>query len=178
MKTLYLLRHAKSDHSDGSLRDHERPLAPRGRRAAPAMAEYMAREALDPEVVLCSTATRTRQTWEGMDGRLGHEATVIFDPDLYGASPHAILKAVGRVPDDVTRVLVIGHNPGLEELAVGLVTEGRRSDRDRMAVKYPTGALAVLRSDAGRWDDIGQTACELERFVRPKDLPEAEELRL
>jgi len=142
------------------------------------MAEYMAREALDPEVVLCSTATRTRETWEGLEGRLGHDATVIFDPELYGASPHDILKALGRVADDVTRVLLIGHNPGLEELAKGLVAGGRATELERMAVKYPTGALAVLRSDAGRWNDFGQAACTLERFVRPKDLPDAEELRL
>lgn len=142
------------------------------------MAEYMAREALDPEVVLCSTATRTRETWEGLDGRLGHEATVIFDPELYGASPRGILKALGRVADDVTRVLVIGHNPGIEELANALVTAGRATGLERMAVKYPTGALAVLRSEAGRSDDFGQAACTLERFIRPKDLPRAEELRL
>ncbi|MGD2067305.1 MAG: histidine phosphatase family protein [Gemmatimonadota bacterium] len=174
MATLYLFRHAKSDWSDPSLSDHDRPLAPRGERAAPAMAEYMEAEGLEPRIVLCSTSARTRRTWELLRSRVGQEAAVVYEEELYGASPAGILSVVSRVRDGAGPVMVVGHNPGLHSTAVVLAGSGPEKARARMRDKFPTGALAVLEAPAQAWDELRPGSCRLERFVRPKDLPDAD----
>lgn len=178
MPTLYLLRHAKSSWEDTSLRDHERPLAPRGRRAAPAMGRFMSAEGLVPDRVLCSTAVRTRETWSLVAPFLGEDLPVTYDRTLYGASARELLELLRGLPDDVGRVLVIGHNPGVELLALALAGEPEREDGHRMRHKFPTAALAVFACDGEGWTALGPSRCRLDRFVRPKDLPEARERRL
>ncbi|HSR43247.1 MAG TPA: histidine phosphatase family protein [Longimicrobiales bacterium] len=178
MRTLYLLRHAKSSWDDSSLADHDRPLAPRGRRAAPSMGRYMQSERLVPELVLCSTAARTRATWALAAPFLGDDIPVEYDRELYGASAGTLLRVVRGLPDDVRRVLMVGHNPGWELFAAALAGDGDRGAIARMRRKFPTAALAVLESPAERWTGVEAGGCRLERFVRPKDLPEAESRRL
>lgn len=178
MRTLYLLRHAKSSWADSSLTDLHRPLAPRGERAAPAMGRLMRDEGLIPDHVLCSTAERTRATWALVAPFLGEEIPVEYDRELYGASAGSLLRRIRDLPDDVDRVLVIGHNPGMEMLAAALASEGPAKDLRRMHRKFPTAALAVFTTDDGSWSDLATGGCRLDRFVRPKDLPQAEERRL
>lgn len=174
MRILYLLRHAKSSWDDSSLADHDRPLAPRGERAAPAMGRHMQSNGWIPELVLCSTAARTRATWAGAAPFLGDHLPVEYERELYGASAQELLGLLRSVPDDVGRVLVIGHNPGLEMLASGLAGEGPARGLARMRRKFPTAALAVLSCGANRWADLSPGSCRLDRFVRPRDLPEAD----
>ena len=170
MKRLYVLRHAKSSWKDQSLRDHDRPLAGRGRRAATAMARYLRDEGISPELVLCSTAVRARQTLERLEPALGKRSTRV-EPELYGAGPRALLERIQAVPDAVQSVLLIGHNPALQELIVDLARPG--AARRDVQAKFPTGALAALECTAQRWADVRHGGAELVAFVRPRDLEEA-----
>src|SRR4051812_42665146 len=157
MKRVLLLRHAKSSWDDPSLDDHARPLSGRGRRAAKAMARHLRAQGLQPRLVLCSTAKRTRETLVRIEPALGrHE--VRAERELYGASAEALLARLQRLPDKVDSVLVIGHNPGLQELALALAAAGET--RDRVAEKFPTAALSTLEFDGG-WHELGPGGAQL-----------------
>jgi phosphohistidine phosphatase len=164
-RRLYLLRHAKSSWKDPALADHDRPLAGRGRRAATAIAEHMARHAIVPELVLCSTALRTRQTYERLEAALAG-ATVSYERRLYAASAGDLLERLRTVPDQVNGVLLIGHNPGIEALALQLAQPSPA--RDDIHAKFPTGALATLELE--RWSELEPGSATLIAYVRPRDL--------
>jgi len=167
VKRLYVLRHAKSSWKDASLADHDRPLAGRGRRAAKAMARYVRDAGIAPELVLCSTALRARQTLERLEPALGKRSTRV-EAELYGAGPRALLERVHAVPDPVEAVLVIGHNPGLQELVLDLARPA--AARREVEIKFPTCGLAALECPATRWPDVRAGEAELVAFVRPRDL--------
>ena len=162
MKTLHLLRHAKSDWEDGALGDHERPLAPRGIKAARRLAEHLENAPLEVGLVLCSTAKRTRETLELILPALG-KVDVRFEDDLYGAEAGALEARLRRLPRKVGAVLVVAHNPGLEELASLLL--GPRGPGH-----LPTGALASLRFPTDAWGSIRAVAAEPIGFVTPEEL--------
>ena len=162
VKRILLLRHAKSSWDDPSLPDHERPLAPRGRRAAERLAQHLRASGLAPQLVLCSSARRTVETLERLGDALGVAETSLED-ELYGANDDELLDRLRRVPAQVDAVAVIGHNPGLHDLAVALTRAGRKLER------YPTGALAVLEFE-GPWTDLDSGRARLVSFVKPKDL--------
>jgi phosphohistidine phosphatase len=167
MKRLYLLRHAKSSWKDTSLPDHDRPLAGRGRRAAKAIARHMREHGIEPELVLCSTARRARETLERIEPALDTRAVQV-EPDLYAASAHALLARLRSIPDTVESVMVIGHNPGLQELALELARPA--SAVSELATKYPTAALATLAFRASSWQELDRDTAELVELVRPRDL--------
>jgi phosphohistidine phosphatase len=170
VKRLYLLRHAKSDWADSGLADADRPLNARGRKAARAMGRYMRREGLQPALVLCSTARRTRQTWDILARELRDEAPADYADALYLADPGQMLRRLGEVSDTTPSLLLIGHNPGLQALALRLAAGGDKTARRLMATKYPTGALAVFDIDVESWDQLASGTAVLERFVAPRDL--------
>jgi phosphohistidine phosphatase len=165
VKRLYLLRHAKSSWKDATLADHDRPLAGRGRRAATAIGRRMRAEGVEPQLVLCSTARRARETLARIEPALGRGAVKV-ERQLYGAGAEDLLARLRRLPDDVESVLVIGHNPGLEELARDLAGSGS----DALGAKYPTGALATLELAVESWRALDRGGGELIGFVRPRDL--------
>jgi phosphohistidine phosphatase len=167
MKRLYLLRHAKSSWKDTSLPDHDRPLAGRGRRAAKAIARHLHEQGLEPQLVLCSTARRARETLERIQPALG-SATVELEHDLYAASADALLERLRRVPDTVASVMLIGHNPGLQDLALDLARSPRTVSE--VATKFPTAALATLEVPASNWHELDHKTAEIIAFVRPRDL--------
>ena len=152
MKRLYLLRHAKSSWTDAGLADHDRPLAPRGRRAAKAIGRHLHKQGIEPELVLCSSATRARETLE----RLGLQGAEI-EPELYGAGAVALLARLREVPTDVASVMLIGHNPGMQELAL-LLARAEPHVRE-LEVKFPTAALATLAIRG--WRTLGAGTAEL-----------------
>ena len=166
VKRLLLLRHAKSSWDDPALPDHERPLAARGHRAADRMAEHLRSSAPEADLVLCSSALRTRETLQRMASAFGDPEVVVED-GLYGASDQELLDRLHGVPDRFETVALLGHNPGIWELATTVAASG--DDLDRMRSKFPTGALAVLEFD-GRWTDLAPGDARLASFVTPKDL--------
>lgn len=168
MKRLYLLRHAKSSWDDPGLADHDRPLAPRGRRAADRLARHCKREGIRPALVLCSSATRARDTLERIRPGLGPQTRVEADPRLYAASATELLERLRRLPDALPSVMLVGHNPGLQELALLLVREG--AGRERLEGKLPTGALAILTLRRLTWSGLHPGDAELTELVRPRDL--------
>ena len=170
VKRLYLLRHAKSSWRDPSLEDFDRALNGRGRRAARTMGEYMRRRGMRPALVLCSAAMRATQTLELVQAALGGDLPAQIDDGLYLAEPGALLSRIQRVDDSLLSVMLIGHNPGIERLAVALSGSGDDEARQRMQAKFPTAALAVLAGDQARWRDLRQGGARLEAFIRPKDL--------
>jgi phosphohistidine phosphatase len=167
VKHLYLLRHAKSSWKDVSLPDHDRPLAGRGRRATVAIARHLREQGIQPELVLCSTARRARETLEGIEPALGTAALCLED-ELYAAGAPGLLERLRRVPDQVESVMLIGHNPGLEDLALGLARPSPVASD--LATKYPTGALATVAFSASTWHELDYGTGDLVDLVRPRDL--------
>ena len=165
VKRLYLLRHAKSSWDEPGLADRDRPLAPRGERASNSMAKYLRDEGIVPELVLCSASKRTRETLERLG--LGDGTEVRIEDELYAASAGELLGALHEVADEVESVMVIGHNPGIERLALELAAGG--DELDRMREKFPTAALATLELD-GTWSELAPGGAELVSFVKPKEL--------
>jgi phosphohistidine phosphatase len=165
VKLVYLLRHAKSAVGDGSEPDHERPLNARGRHAADRIGEFLATRDL-PQLVLCSSARRTRETLDRVQQQLRTELEVSIEPDLYLASSAALLDCIRSLPDDVERVMLVGHNPGIGELAERLARHGLAALRAELSEKFPTGALAIVRISGRRWTGAA-TGGTLETFVRP-----------
>lgn len=169
-RTLVLLRHGKSDYP-GGVRDHDRPLAPRGRREAALAGALLAARRPPIDAVLCSTALRTRQTLRAT----GIGAPVQFADEIYDASPGGILQriaAFAAADTDVRCLLVVGHSPGMPGTALTLADHGpEQAAGDRLAdlrSRFPTSAYAVL-AVPGRWDELTATGAELVDFVIPRD---------
>lgn len=168
MRRLILLRHAKSDRAPG-VTDLDRPLNPRGQRAAPRMGAYLVAEGLTPDAVVVSPALRTRQTWDAVQTVLkGPEPKIVAS--IYEAPDSALLAVVQATPDEAGSLLMIGHNPGLQELALRLAGTGDKAGRKRLMLEFPTAAVAVIDFDAARWSAIGSGTGRLDRFAAPKDL--------
>lgn len=172
MPSLTLLRHAKSSWDDTVTRDFDRPLNARGRRAAVVVGTWMKREALAFDHLVASPAVRVIETLEGVSEGYGRSIVPDWDKRIYLASSATLLDLVRDFPADRERALMVGHNPGLEDLVLGLVADTARSPlRVEVEAKYPTAAVAVLRWE-GDWRDARDGGAVLERFVRPRDLAE------
>jgi phosphohistidine phosphatase len=186
-RTLALFRHAKSAWPD--VPDHDRPLARRGIRAAPVMGRWLRDAGLVPGQVLCSTARRARETWQFAQADLAAAPPVTFDARIYEAPAADLLALIREVPPATGTLLLIGHNPAIEDLALLLAaapstagpgpagpgTSGpgtggsHHSDLDRMRSKFPTAAIAVLQF-GGTWHDLAPGRARLTAFVTPRDL--------
>ena len=170
---LLLLRHAKSDWS-GTLGDHDRPLAPRGRKATPRLGAFMRKKGYIPAAVLCSTAQRTRETLELLLPALRADPKIRYEESLYLAAWPALLGAVQSAAPSDAPLMVIGHNPGLEQFALTLCVQPQdaeeRARREKLERKFPTAALAVLDFDEPHWRDVGPGMGRLTDFVRPRDI--------
>ena len=166
-RRLVLLRHAKSDWPD--VADHERPLAKRGRRDAPVVGRWLGRSGYVPDVVVCSTARRARETWEltaaGLaDAVRGAAPPVRYEPRVYEATVLGLLMLVRELPDDQHTVLMVGHNPGIAELVVGLTAPPPQPPS-----AFPTASVAVLGL-AGNWAETGPEEARLLAFAVPADM--------
>ena len=166
-RRLTLLRHAKSSWDDANLSDHERPLNARGREALKPLRRQIEDRGSLPDLVLCSSAVRTVETLDGFRSALPATATVEVDEDLYGADVDDLLARVRAAPDTAGHVMLVGHNPGIEDLAMLLTGDGERAARAAMTSKFPTAAMAVLRFD-GSWRDLQPGAAYLEEFWTPR----------
>jgi phosphohistidine phosphatase len=173
MPRLLLLRHAKSDWSEPGQSDRDRPLAARGRRTALEIGAYMTRHRLIPDHVLCSTARRTRQTFDLLAEQFPAPPSVTFADGLYEASSSDILQAIQASGADIHTLLVIGHNPGLQEAATMLIAAGDVEARERLKEKLPTAGLAVIDFPLDDWGKAHRKSGRLERFVTPRTLETA-----
>jgi phosphohistidine phosphatase len=160
-RLLLLLRHAKSSWDDPGLADHDRPLAPRGRKAAKRIRQHLRRQQMPVSLVLCSSARRARQTLD-LVAPGGH---VEIESELYGASAGELLERLRRVPDDADTVMLVGHNPAIQDLLVSLVDE----PGDLAVRKFPTGALATL-AVSGPWHSLQAGQAALRALVTPREL--------
>jgi len=162
LKLLSILRHAKSSWKDSSLEDHERPLNERGIRAAPRMGELIREQGLVPDTILSSTARRAQDTALAVAAAAGFPGEVRFTPRFYLASPETYLEALRELPDTTGHVMVVGHNPGLEELLAVVVGAPHA---------MPTAALAVVELPIESWRDLGPPPLgSLRSIWRPRDL--------
>ena len=168
MKRLYLLRHAKSGMAGPGTGDFDRTLAPRGRRAAPRIGEYMQSLGYRPGIALCSPARRTRETWELVREKLDCPVAEEFPSTLYDAAPRTLLDCVRAIDDRYDGAILVGHNPGILTLALGLVGRGVTSANP--FGKYPTAALTVFDVEIDRWRDLVPGSGILIGFTRPKEL--------
>lgn len=173
MKTLTLMRHAKSDWGqlgdDPRLPDAERPLNAKGRRAASAVGRHLRAQGVAFDRLVASPAVRVRETLDALAAGFGPVPEPAWDRRLYLASADALADVVRGLPDEADRVLLLGHNPGLEDLVLLLVPPGAPS-RELVESKYPTATVAELALAADRWADVGEGGARLTRFVRPRDL--------
>ena len=191
-RRLILLRHAKSAWPD--VPDHERPLAPRGRRDAPAAGRWLVESGHVPDLVVCSTARRARETWQLAEeeleawpareaekaekaGKAGKGRDIrprtVFEPRAYGATAAELADLARETPADVSTLMIVGHEPSMRDLTLDLVGASRgRGDGEaleRVTAKFPTAAIAVLAL-TGRWPDLGPGLARLAGFVVPGDL--------
>ncbi|KZB70078.1 phosphohistidine phosphatase [Thalassospira sp. MCCC 1A01148] len=170
MKTLLLLRHAKSSWADPGRSDHDRELNRRGEKAAPFMGRYLRQHELVPDLIWCSTAARAVQTL-GLLGRdFATDADVIYNEDLYMASERVLLENLHHTHEDAKQVMFVGHNPGIEVFAQSLYGDGNADAREIMARKYPTCALAHFEFDVDHWGEIAPGTGRLIDFIKVKDL--------
>jgi phosphohistidine phosphatase len=174
MLTVMLLRHAKSSWDAPALADFDRPLAKRGIKAAPAMGRAIAELGLKPDLILCSPANRTLQTLALALPEMGNIAAKIINDDaIYMAAPETLLAMLRKLPDGPDAphtVMIVGHNPGMEELADDLTGGGEMEALEEMAEKFPTAALAVINFDVGRWRDVEPGTGSLALFLTPARL--------
>jgi phosphohistidine phosphatase len=170
-RQLILLRHAKSAWPD-DVPDHERPLAPRGRRDAPAAGRWLRKSDYVPDLVLCSTARRTRETWHLAEEKLGAHPQAVFEGRVYEASIMDLLDLARQTPADVATLLIVGHDPAMRGLTLELAGDPLGDTEAvalaRVRVKYPTAAIAVLGFLCG-WAELGPGLARLADFVVPGD---------
>lgn len=172
---LLVFRHAKSEKAEPGKPDRERHLNGRGERDAAFMGAYIARHALIPDLTLVSTAQRTRETWQRMSAALPAHPQLVYEEKLYNAGSRTALAILRKIEGIVPAVMVIGHNPGLHDLARNLVASGDIEARERLNEGLPTAGLVVIDFAAETWDRLHAHAGRLERFVTPRSLADADQ---
>jgi phosphohistidine phosphatase len=173
MRRLLLLRHAKAERLQSGGRDHDRILAKRGREDAIAVGAYLLCHKLVPNRALVSTSARTRQTWALVAMALTKPPPAEFEDSIYEASPEAMLKTIKATEPSARTLIVVGHNPGMQQLAGMLIASGDIEARQRLLEEYPTAAFAMISFAAESWDDVHAAGGRLEHFVTPQTLEAA-----
>ena len=169
MKSLHLLRHAKSSWKDPSLNDHDRPLSKRGRQTAKMMAAYFRRAKIAPDLVICSTAMRARQTLDPI-AKAKKPPKVVLERKIYGGAQRALWEQLWNLPESAKSVLLIGHNPALQDLALELAHADLNELLASAGGKFPTGAMASFRFD-GAWKALEPHGAVLASYITPKAIP-------
>lgn len=160
MKTLFVLRHAKSSWNDANLSDFERPLNRRGRETAPFMGDLIQNKNLVPEVIICSPAERAKETAMLVKKSAGFDVEIEFNERIYESSTHNLLYIIGKINDDFDSAMIVGHNPGFEGIVETLC-----GNYERM----PTATLAVIDLNCESWNDVKPNCGNLREILRPKE---------
>jgi phosphohistidine phosphatase len=167
------MRHAKAERLEAGQSDFDRLLAPRGRTDAKTIGAYLVRHRAIPDHVAVSPAARTRETWTQAASAFGQAPAASFEDRLYNATTAAILDVIRQTADSAGTLLVIGHNPGLQELAAMLVASGDIEARERLGREFPTSALASISFAVEHWSAVHTRGGRLEHFITPKWLESA-----
>jgi phosphohistidine phosphatase len=170
MRRLLLLRHAKAERSQPGGIDRDRTLEDRGRADSLKLGSYLVRHAFMPDLAVVSNSARTRETWEQIAAAFEDAPPATFDDRLYEASPQAILEVIKETSPQIGTLLLIGHNPSLQELAATLIAAGDVDARQRLKENFPTAALAVVNFTVEDWSKVHRHAGRLEHFVTPGSL--------
>jgi phosphohistidine phosphatase len=170
MKILTLLRHAKSGWNDPVERDFDRPLNRRGRKAAQTIGREMRRQGLAFDRVIASPAVRVVETLDEVGETYGPGLAPEYDERLYLASLTSLLEIIHETGAETERLLIVGHNPGLEQIALHLSGEDQDGHRGQVSIKYPTATLAELHFPVTKWSEVKEGSGRIERFLRPRDL--------
>ena len=173
MKTLYLLRHATADRGDARLDDHDRPLAPQGEQACAKLGTFFAGSGRSPDVALCSTARRAVDTLQRVASHLAQPPLVRLERSLYLATPREMLERLSGLEPEFECAILVGHNPGLHQLAADLAGRGDADALERLSRRFPTAALAELRFCVGSWAEVALDRGELMDLITPKQLPDS-----
>jgi len=163
MKNLLIMRHGKSDWSNGSISDFDRPLNERGEKASIIMGREISHLDVVPDIILSSPALRAKSTAKLVAQTIKYSEEIIYIEDFYFGFRDSIIKNIQNLPNNINRVLIIGHNPTWENLVSALIT-------DKMSVTMPTGTLVSLNSDIGSWVEFGMKTCKFDWILCPKDL--------
>ncbi len=169
MRTLYVLRHAKSDWGDASLRDFDRPLNGRGRKSAKAMGRELRERGLTPDLVLLSPSARTTETLARVEEGFGASFEKVEESSIYLAETEELVALIRNAPAKSERLMIVGHNPGMHELVL-LLANGPRDLREEAAAKFPTGAMAEISFDVGDWSDVTPGSGFIRSFLKPREL--------
>jgi phosphohistidine phosphatase len=170
MRRLMLLRHSAADRAEPGERDQARPLAAQGRADAAMVGAYFVNHSLRPDHVIVSTATRTRETWRQIAAALRVAPTAVFDERVYNAATQGLFNVIAEAPDGARTLLMVGHNPGLHELAMLLVATGDINIRERLRENFPTSGIAMIDFALESWSALHPRSGRLERFVSPKEI--------
>ncbi|HET8726190.1 MAG TPA: histidine phosphatase family protein [Alphaproteobacteria bacterium] len=170
MKRLFVLRHAKSAWEDAGLADHDRPLAPRGKRAAAVMGRHILESAMMPDLILCSTARRATETRAVVVAQWGRNPPTEYDRGLYLTGKQGVIKRLAQVQDDRKAVMVVGHNPDLQRLVLRLGAKSDAQATRRIEEKFPTAALAVIDLPIDRWPEVSTATGRIVEYTTPRDL--------
>jgi len=174
MRRLLLLRHAKTERPEPGKRDRDRKLTARGYSDAPVMGAYMAHHRLVPDLALVSPVARAEETWALVAAAFKKAPRMVQDPRIYNASTETLSELISETKDAPT-LLVVGHNPGLHDLAVQLIASGDVEARERVNEKLPTSGLVVIEFAFDDWSRLHRSSGRLERFVSPRLIAEATE---
>jgi phosphohistidine phosphatase len=173
MRRLLLLRHSKAERAELGESDQKRPLSDEGRADASAMGAYLASHAFRFDRALVSPAIRTRETWQRLAIPLGTTPSPGFDERIYNATAQTLLTVLKQQPGDAHTLLMVGHNPGLHELATMLVATGDVDTREQLRENFPTSGLAIMDFALDSWAKLHPRSGRLERFVGPKSIAAA-----
>jgi phosphohistidine phosphatase len=170
MRRLLIFRHSKAERALPGASDHERVLIDRGRKDAAKIGAYMASHGLVPDLVLFSTSARTEETWKFAAGAFKHKPPAQAERKLYDATPRAIMDVIKLAPADAHTLMIVGHNPGLHEVALLLIASGDIDAREALREKFPTSGLVIIDFAFDDWRKLHAQGGRLERFVSPKSL--------
>lgn len=171
-KTVYILRHAKAETGSATLDDHERGINQQGLDACVVIGKYMASESIIPDLVLCSTAKRAKTTWALVRETSKNTSKQEFTDMLYLASANEVVKQLMCLPESISSVMVVGHNPGLHQLSLNLAKKADDATLDRLMLKFPTCALATIDLGETSWEEMARAHGSLKAFVTPRFLTE------
>jgi phosphohistidine phosphatase len=170
MKTLYLMRHAKAGWDDPQQRDFDRPLTPRGQAAAVLMGRFLRAQNIQVDVILASPAVRNAMTWDRLEASWKSGLAPIFEESIYMATVDTLVGLVQASPRNIKTMMLLGHNPGMEDLSFKLIGDGDEGGIDLLDHGFTTAAIAELRFDVAEWSDITAKSATLQRFITPRSL--------